>query len=261
MRRSSAATVWAILVLGVWVCGCEDGLGGGILPPASAPAPDNANVTILLFLVRGPNHTADAEAYKNTVAKETGWRDLFLVHEAEWSELYRGRYLSASQAQRDLKASQTWRDSQGATPFARALVMPLPAKDVGPPEWNLLRTSGMFTVTVAEFYDVPESSYVGRRDFAVQYCRQLRARNMQAYYYHGPTKSFVCVGSYPESAYPSVNQGGVFKRVSRDARIDKTLKEFPFLAVNGRQEVEVVQSKEGKPVRLATASYVMEIPR
>jgi hypothetical protein len=261
MRRAIAGTVWASLVLAAGLCGCQDGAGGGLLTLGPAPPQDNANVTILLCLMTGANHVTDADTYKNTLARETGWRDVFVVHKTDWSELYRGRYLSATQAEQDLRASQAWRDSQGMQPFARALVMPLPPKQVGPPEWNLLRTSGAYTVTIAEFYDVPESSYVGRRDFAVQFCRQLREKNLEAYYYHGPTKSFVCIGSYPESGYPSVKEGGVFKRVVRDSRMSKTLKDFPFLAVNGRQEVEVRQTKEGKPVRLVTASYVMEIPR
>lgn len=261
MRHATAWGVWASVVLGLGVCGCLDEQPGGTVSLGSRTQADQANLTILLCLVPGPNHAADAEAYKDTVAKATGWQDLYVVHQAEWSELYRGRYLSMQQAQRDLKRAKAWRDSRGLLPFAQALVMPLPAKQVGPPEWNLQRTSGVFTVAVAEFYDVPEASYVGRRDFAVQCCRELRSQGLEAYYHHGPLKSFVCVGSFPESSYPSVNEGGTVKRVVRDQRIETLLKRFPYLAVNGRQDIHVMETEPGKPARLATASYVMEIPR
>ena len=261
MRRATAAVIWASVVMALGLCGCLDQQMGGVLTLASTTQPDNASLTILLCLVPGPNHVADAEAYKDTVAKATGWRDVYVVHKAQWSELYRGRYLSMPQAQRDLKRTKVWRDARGLLPFAQALVMPLPAEQVGPPEWNLQRTSGVFTVTVAEFYDVPEASYVGRKDFAVQSCRELRSQGLEAYYYHGPLKSFVCIGSFPESSYPSIQEKGTVTRVIRDPRIQTILKRFPFLAVNGRQDLYVVEKDSGKPSRLATASYVMEIPR
>lgn len=262
MRHTTAWMVWGTVVLGLGLYGCSEGQTGGLLPLGNEPPPDNASFTILLCLVPGPNHVADAEAYKNTVAKATGWRDVYLVHESEWSKLYRGRYLSPHQAQGDLEQAQAWRDSRGLLPFARALVMPLPApKQVGPPEWSLLRTSGVFTVTVAEFYDVPEASYVGRKDFAVQCCRELRSRGLEAYYYHGPAKSFVSIGAFPESSYPSVNQNGTMRRAVRDPRIQSILQKFPHLAVNGRQDLFVVETRSGQPAALATSSYVMEIPR
>ena len=259
MRHATAWAVWAGVGLGLALCGCDMGQTGGVLNLSSRPS-DNANFTILLCFLPGPSHAADAEGYRDTVAQATGWRDLFVVHQPDRSELYRGRYLSMHQAERDLQQSRTWRDSRGVLPFGRALVMPLPPKDVGPPEWSLKRATGRYTVAIAEFYDVPESSYVGRRDFAVQCCRELRSEGLEAYYYHGPGKSIVSIGSFPESSYPSVNQNGVTQRAVRDPKIQSILNRFPCLAVNGRQEVDVVRAKDGRPVRLATASYVMEIP-
>jgi hypothetical protein len=222
---------------------------------------ENASYTILLSVFRGENHMAEARNTKVTVEKSSSWNDLFVVHKAGWSELYRGRYVSMEDAQGDLKKTKAWRDALGDQPFAHAMVMALPGKEVGPPEWNLLRTGGVFTVAVAEFYDVPEASYVGRKDFAVRCCREFRAEGLEAYYYHGPAKSFVCIGSFPEASYPSINEGGKIKQVVRDERIRALLKRFPLLAVNGRQELLVVRSRSGKPEKLATSSYVMEIPR
>lgn len=259
MKRTIGILLWAGAVAALGLCGCGDGTAGSL----GVGSARDASFTILLCRVGGPNHTAEAEAYRDKVAAASGWRDLYVVHKEEWSELYRGKYVSRTSADSDLKKAGKWRDAAGGTPFVRAMIMPLPPTQVGPPEWNLLRTAGMFTVAVAEFYDVPEAMppYVGRRDFAVQCCRQLRSEGQEAYYYHGPVKSIVGIGSFPESAYPTVNQGGVLTRAVRDVRITAVLKKFPNLAVNGRQDVYVVRGNSGKSAKLATASYVMEIPR
>lgn len=259
MKRTIGITLWAGVVWALGAGGCD----GGPVGPLGIGSSRDASFTILLCRLGGPNHAAEAEAYRDKVAAASGWGDLYVVHKDELSELYLGKYVSRAKAESDLKKTSKWRDAEGATPFMRALVMPLPPMQVGPAEWNLLRTSGVFTVAVAEFYDVPEAipPYVGRRDFAVQCCRELRSQGYEAYYYHGPVKSIVGIGSFPESAYPTVNKDGVLTRVARDERIHTILKKFPDLAVNGRQEIYVVRSGSGKSAKLATASYVMEIPR
>jgi hypothetical protein len=244
------------------LCGCSDVQSGGLLPPVGdGRGGGDAAYSILLQIVPGEDHVKNAATLKNEVAAASGWGDVFVVHKAGWSELYHGHYVSMAQAQSDLKKTKAWRNAAGAQPFAQAMIMALPGKETGPPEWGLLRTSGTFTVVVAEFYDVPEASYVGRKDFAVRCCREFRSQGLEAYYYHGPVKSFVCIGSFPESSYPSVDRNGRIERAVKDDRIAAILKRFTYLAVNGRQEILIVGAKTGKPTKLATASYVMEIPR
>ncbi|MGA2265925.1 MAG: hypothetical protein ABSH10_05785 [Phycisphaerae bacterium] len=250
------------LAVAAGFCGCSDMQSGELLPPVRSGGNDSdAAFSILLQIVPGEAHVKNAAALKDEVAAASGWNDVFVVHKAGWSELYHGHYASMDQAQSDLKKTKAWRDAAGAQPFAKAMIMALPGKDIGPPEWNLLRARGMFTVTVAEFYDVPEAAYVGRKDFAVRCCREFRSQGLESYYYHGPVKSFVCIGAFPESSYPSVYQNGRMERAVKDDRMAAIMKRFLYLAVNGRQEILVVGTKTGKPARLATASYVMEIPR
>jgi len=220
-----------------------------------------ANYTILLYVVGSQTHNQDAETYKKIVEDSAGWKDLYIVHKAGWSELYRGRYATQAAAERDLAKARAYRSPVGAQPFVRAMIMPLPGENVGPPEWNMTRTHGLFTVVVAEFYDVPESGYVGRENFAVECCRMFREKGLEAYYYHGPVKSLVGIGSFPESSYPSVIVGGRYERVVRDSRITDILKQFPNLAVNGREEVVVLHPASPPADKISTASYIMEIPR
>ncbi len=263
MKKTIGFFLWAAVAAGLGLGGCAEFQTAQPSQPSPSPglSNENASYTILLCIFRGENHMAEARNTKSTLERTTSWHDLFVVHKVGWSELYRGKYMSMEEAQGDLKKVKAWRDSLGAQPFTMAMVMALPGKEVGPPEWNLLRTTGVFTMVVAEFYDVPEASYVGRKDFAVRCCREFRAEGLEAYYYHGPAKSFVCIGSFPEASYPSIREGGEIKRVAKDERIKAILKRFPYLAVNGRQEVFVVHSKSGESQKLATSSYVMEIPR
>ncbi len=220
-----------------------------------------ARYTILLYVVTTPTHKQDAERDKQTVIDTAGWDDIYVVHKAGWSELYRGRYSTESSAKRAAAKAKKYRTPAGGQPFVRATVMPLPEEDVGPPEWNMTRTGGMFTVAVAEFYDVPAAGYVGRKKFAVDCCRAFRNDGLEAYYYHGPAKSIVGIGSFGESAYPSVRRNGQFRRIVSDARMSDILKKFPNLAVNGREEVTILNPDSPHPGKVATASYIMEIPR
>jgi hypothetical protein len=261
LRNTIGCVLWAGVAVGLALGGCADFQTVEPIQPRTTLTNENASYTILLCVTRGENHMAEARNIKGVVERSLSWNEVFVVNKAGWSEVYRGRYVSMEEAQGDLKKARTWRDSLGAQPFAQAMVMALPGKEVGPPEWNLLRTTGVFTVVVAEFYDVPESSYVGRKDFAVRCCREFRAEKLEAYYYHGPAKSFVCIGSFPEASYPSVQEGGEIKRVVKDERIKTILKRFPFLAVNGRQEVLIVRGAGGKTRKLATGCYIMGIPR
>ena len=74
----------------------------------------------------------------------------------------------------------------------------MPGKQIGRPEYALARTTRTWTVVVAHFFDVPKARYLGREKFAADYCRQLRDRGYQAYYQHGPAKSVVTIGDFPE---------------------------------------------------------------
>jgi hypothetical protein len=241
--------------------GCQDGRGSGPASPA-AGAKDEGSCTILLYLLSGENHAQEAEEYKRNTQEHAGWSDVYVVRHAGYSELYRGRYPSAEAAAADLKQVKSYRTPVGVQLFAQAIIMPLAEQTAGRSVHDLRDSAGDFTVVVAEFYDVPKAGYVGRKNFADQYCRQLRGKGEEAYVLHGPVKSLVSIGSFPESSYPTATVGSKLQRVIRDPRMEDVLKKFPNLAVNGRQDVILVPVKDGdRKEKFATASYAMEIPR
>ena len=259
MRYGLAALLAQAAVLGILsVGGCQNAPLG-----ASAGGFDATyTCTILLYVHNGEGHAQQAEEYKHNTQQHTGWKDVYVVNHPGYSELCRGRYPSAEAAAADLKQAKNYRTPVGVQVFAQAIVMPLTEQAAGPTPYNLADSKGAFTVVVAEFYDVPGAGYVGRKKFAEQYCRQLRDKGTDAYVLHGSAKSLVCIGSFPESSYPTTTIGGKLQRVVRDPAMDKALKDFPKLAVNGRQDVLLVPAKSGKRMeKLTTTSYILEIPR
>jgi len=240
--------------------GCQSGQTGRA-GTSAAGAQDEAVCTILLRVFGGEGHAQEAEEYKHKTQEHAAWSDVYVVHHAGYSELYRGRYPSAEAAAADLKRAKSYRTPVGVQVFFRAIVMPLREQTAAQSEYDLSKAQGTFTIVVAEFYDVPNAGYVGQKKFAEQYCRQLRDKGLDAYVLHGPAKSLVSVGSFSESAYPAVTLDGKRQRVIRDPRMEELLKQYPKLAVNGRQDVILVPTKDGhRKEMLATASYVMEIP-
>jgi hypothetical protein len=212
-------------------CGCGNGLS---LTPRR---PDGGTrYTILLHAFDDPMHVEESKRWKAETLQDTGWEDVYIVHQEGHSALYRGRYPSIDAAQDDLQQAKDYDPGTGVHPYAQALVIPLPGEHVGPPEWDLSRADGTWTVKVAVFYDVPEKDYVGRKQFAVDYCRRLRDNGYEAYYAHGPAKSHVYIGSFPATAVSVDRKGNREKLAIHSAAMQQTLQDFPQLAVNGSAE-------------------------
>ena len=215
--------------------------------------------TILLKLVSGEDHVAEAKTYKARAELETKWKDIFLVHKSGQSQVCWGMYRSVSAAQKNLKKAKAYRTSDGAAVFAGAILIPVLGKHVGPPEWDLAGAPGKHSLLVAAFYDVPEEKYVGRKKFAVQYCRRLRENGYEAYYHHGLGSSTVTIGAFPSS---SVQQDPSGKKRITDPKILELAKEFPHLAVNGNAVARKVYDARTRTYRSVTRpTYLVRVPR
>ena len=83
-------------------------------------------------------------------------------------------------------------------PFFTAVKQPAVPASFGPPEWDLRRAKGRFTLQIGVFFNSP--TFSERKEAAVEWVKDLRARGFEAYYYHGPLKSTVTVGSFDRSA-------------------------------------------------------------
>jgi len=176
--------------------------------------------------------------------------------------IYWGKYSTIEKAQPNLRTAKAFRSKIGLRPFTQAIIIPLEGKPVGPPEWDIMTTKGVYTVMVADFYDVPEARYVGRKKFAVQYCTQLRDAGWQAYYHHGPVHSAVMIGSYETSVVKTIREPGhpPINQVM-DKGVKTILKTFPQLAVNGRQEIiKVKDPKTGVTRSMPQKSKLIYIP-
>jgi hypothetical protein len=286
-RKTATAVLLLAAAASTASAGIEDWFKPKPKPDTSGGAKDG-NFTILLYLCRGDGmpHTEQAKLYKANTEKYAGWENLFIVHKEDHSLLFWGKYARLDDAQPNLKKAKEYLTPAKIKVYAKAIVVPLPGKeDVGPPEWNLDNTDPnyVYTVLVAEFHDVPEQDYVGRRDFAVQYCKQLRGEGRLAFYRHSEIESVVTVGLFKKSAITDTPKDGKIIRTINDSGITKLLQQFPKLAVNGCEELVpaaapktvndvdpktgrvivkvIVDSKTGKMVKVATPSYLTIIPR
>ena len=149
----------------------------------------------------------------------------------------------------------------------------MPGSDAGASEWDIASCRGSYSLLVAVFQDQPAAKppYVGRRDFAVNYCRQLRQQGREAYYHHGPRSSSVTIGSFGRDAVQIdkeqvIPQGGG-RAIRREVKtpIDRTLlrlmQEFPWRAYNGREFENVRKDGRGKVMsRTKAPSMVILTP-
>ena len=180
------------LLLAAGAAGCSGGLGGGF---------SRDEYTIWLMGTAGEQHIPNSKHLLESVRSHTGWADVFLIHADNHSDIYRGRYPSAAAAEKDLQTARDFvAQTTGMKPFQRARVIAMVARPAGPPEWNIQASKGYYTVLVSDYYDVPKADYVGRMEFAVQRCKELREQGYEAYYHHDPAHSYVMVGSFPKES-------------------------------------------------------------
>ncbi|MHC4984069.1 MAG: hypothetical protein ACYTF6_12990, partial [Planctomycetota bacterium] len=152
---------------------------------------------ILLMSFEGPGHVERAKRYKVETEKRTDWQGLYVVHEDNRSQLFWGKYASVGRAERNLRRAKEWVAPARFNVYARAIVTRIPGADTGPAEWNLRNAKGKYTVLVAMYYNMPRKGllppYTQRREDAVGYCERLREAGVEAYFYHGPSKSYVTI--------------------------------------------------------------------
>ena len=239
-----------------------------------AASEDDDHYTILLYTHAAPNtHPRDAKAHLEKARRFTGWDDLYVISREKDSGLYRGRFRTVEDGQRKLAASKNYLTPQKIRIFARAHMVHIPGKDIGPPEWNLTSAppQAVYTVQIAVFFNVPEENYFDRKAKAVRYCKRLREHKYEAYYYHGPSKSIVTIGSFPETSLKTVYQtlvhpktghrSKVEKKLIDDPRIEAIQKDFPHMQICGSTgEARWVPTPDGKLKKEIQPTSVVTIP-
>lgn len=298
---SRMATAWRAAGLAA-LLGCAGCPGGGGVPPwmgggasGGGPASPNPlagllggedNYSVLLKVFRGGEvgqQIAEAKRYKEQTEKHAGWRGLFVVHRDGQSLLYWGGYRTMAAAEGNRGKARAYVTPAGVRVYAGAMIVPMPGKEAERPEWRLqdVGREYVFTVLLAIFYDVPEAEYVGRREFALRYCEQLRREGEEAYYWHGPRQSIVTVGRFPASAVKldrlDKTVAGIVETRSTgdrsklvmyrytgdvvDPQIAAIFRKHPDLAVNGCQRmVTKPDIRTGRPTRMPDSTYLVVIP-
>ncbi|MCE5326503.1 MAG: hypothetical protein LLG01_08810 [Planctomycetaceae bacterium] len=274
--KTPLSRMMIVLAAGViTLCGCEprsmSWQGSGLAPKSK----DGDEVTIVLGAVRGAEHSRQAAQWRGEIEQETGWKNVFAVDQEGFSQICWNKYPSIEAARGDLKKAKEYVRSDGThrwKPFISAAIQQLPGKSVGPAEWDLTQQKDMYvyTIEVGVFYDVPEANYTGRKNIAVEYCKQLRDDGLEAYYFHGPSQSSVTVGLFPRTSMqekPADQSDGVKRPpvlTIVDDRITKILasERFKYLCVNGRQELVLLKDpKTGQPAKVARPCAVLQISK
>jgi hypothetical protein len=249
--------------------------------------PEGAQYTIFCARVEGDMHVERANHMRDELKKATSMKDWYVVHDAGQSLLYYGYYRclndpkdakESQRAQKDRAVIDQMTDPMGNRPFAQALFLTIDAPDPSaPPEWNLANASGDCSLLIAVYKGSPQ-----RKEYAVAAVRDARARKVDAYYYHGPTESYVCIGHWPKSAYrmtgdkaeaktsnpdeqivvapmskdkvfnqelTDIQQNNNMRVVQKDVQIlDPTLRDamaqYPTCSVNGMDYKQIVNGKE-----------------
>jgi hypothetical protein len=174
--------------------------------------PADAQYTIRCQTYAGPDHAQESRLVVQQLRANTPLKDWYVVHKSDSSTLFYGFYRTfdprdskdAKEGQRaikDLNAVRSMADSTGVHPFSASLPELLDSPDpAADPKWDLARSGGYYSLEIAVFKDIPD-----RKEAAVDAVRAARAQGVEAYYYHGPVSSSVCIGAWPQSSAQEID--------------------------------------------------------
>lgn len=258
MNRSCRLTVLLALAgLGLAGCNGQQGL------PFGWGAKKENRFTVLLMTVPGDDHVSLANHFERRTKEYTGWKDVFVVHRADHSLLFRGRYPSIDKAEPYLRQARAFQSpDSGQQVFPHAMTVPIPGQQVGPPEWNIERVPPQYyyTVLVADFFNIPKpldprdrlgfKPYLTRKEDAADFCKELREQNYEAYFHHGPSHSGVMIGKFDNSVVKiAQSPGKPPRRTIVSKEVHAIQKRFPHLAMNGYRVKRKI--KDPKTLKIA----------
>jgi hypothetical protein len=266
--------------------------------------PQGARWSLYCTSVAGPDRIAKMTQIKAYLLAKSPFKDWYVVHNEQQSTLCYGFYSSIEKGDRDGARAHAdrekiagWADEMGDRPFASCFFTPItPPSPPAPEEWNLANAPARayWSVQIAAFKDNAE-----RKQAAVQMVQELRNKGVDAYYYHGPSMSLVCIGTWPADAVkqqdtdgnkaiadpddamlvtstplPSRYQGAKMKTKDGqrlvpyaerieilDKSLSATFKEYPYNYVNYEAQAKQVKTAEGKIETQIAPSLLVRVPR
>lgn len=199
---------------------------------APIPPPD-AQWTIFCDSVTGIGHIENARILRSRLVALTGLHGWYVIHSDKESSLYYGYYrddaTDKKRAEGDRLKVANLTDRYGNHLVRGGLLQPIVAPDpAAPSEWNLVNApkNAYWSIEIATFAGNPK-----RKEAAVQMVRELRAKGeTQAYYYHGPTVSSVCIGAWPREAIAEqgtgIDRNGQMRDDAHNTNADQSLLVF-----------------------------------
>ena len=260
--RIGAASCAAVALLGL--AGCTQGSSGG----GNLFGGDGGEKwSILCLRSSGPQHAQQIDSLADSLRRVNGLnpRAVRVEHTPTSSALYYGTYAKQYDAQKKVSRfpPDFTRDIRlirslalgNQRPFLYAEPELIGTKNIGPPEWDLRRAPGDFSLQVAVFYN--QGEFQQREEAAVQYCEMLRKEGIEAWYYHGQTgKSIVCVGHFPSSAVVTTPEGNrEFGPEIKEMIARK--EEFRYNLVNGYK----IRSRTPSGETRYAPSFLVAIPK
>lgn len=171
-----------------------------------------------------------------------------------------GQYSSLDDpnAQKDMQFIKSLMVPDEGYPFVDAHLEPMPEPDPAvPADWMLEKTTGYWTLQIGQFHGP------GRKQGAVEMVKMLRKEGVPAYVSHGPVKSLVTVGSYPENAVGTPGKGKITRKLMpKDPDLKKWSRQYPYLIVNSEYaKFKSIQGPKNQKVEVRLESQIIKIPR
>lgn len=197
-------------------CGCTTGprdtSGFPLKRSGSLFGPKGSPWTILCLEVRGPERMQQMEQIAETLKRTPGIRpdEVVLLDDPDGlAQLYYGVYYRRTDRQtrqrstpkrlrRDMELIKQLGDPSRKYYFLMARTVRVPTPDVGNPDWALLKVNAAYSLQVAVFE--PTDDFWDFKLAAAEYCKFMREKGYEAYYYHGSGCSVVAVGAFGEDA-------------------------------------------------------------
>lgn len=266
VRVTATGVVGLLLVL---TGGCNGSRGGEVH-------------TIRCITVRAADAYTQAELMADSLKRVPQLADDLVStrHHEQGSDVLYGRYTRRWDGLRqkvvfrpdpaaDLQLIKSLSYDSQTRPFMLAALEPLDDPMAGAAGLDVANATGHWGLQVAVFYDT--ETFFQRRQAAIDYCRELRDGGYEAYVHHGPAKSSVIVGSFPEAAVAMTQR----ERQTLTGRtvvagevhiVDPALRQlklrFPYNLENGHKMfTKEADPQTGRVRKVPHRSFVVELPK
>ena len=222
--------------------------------------------TILCLEASDQQHRTNTEALADGLrnCRQLDRAKVTVQHDSHVSRIYYGTYRNVPDKRtgsprpeprcaKDLRFIRSLAVGTGY-PFIYARPMPAPTDQTGPPQWDLRRTHGVYSLQICYCNDKP--GFPDRRQGALAIVRQLRQEGAEAYYYHGPLRSLVCVGIFDAAAVTETGTG--IRRYRQDViDLQNSREEFKYNTEWLQKVYRILPDRK----RQVQYSFLVEIPR